>query len=395
MARNRALAAALLLALIVVVIGGGKALALDDEADKGLAADTLTISVGYFGGPYHEVKTFTVEELWAMDVVYADYTFIDNMPSCVITHVAGVTLSDILDAAGIDINSVQSFNFWTKDKTGDYYTSLTKTYLLDTPRYCYYSLPDNFDYDYGKGNEYATADAVWVPTVLALADDWNRSLAGASFGSDYSDLNTSTRFRLIFGQTNATERTASNSAKWVYAIEVTLGGAPVDTADELPDDKVGSVFTSEDTGTPTAQPSDGDGQGGAVTAPPAVTSNPNSEQTAPDTSEPVSTIEIPDSTELAEPVTPPDNTQVTEVNPDNPTNTSLNGYEIRPAARSERDDGGVQQWRTDEMAQDALALPDVYPDAPVIPAAILAVIVLFLGGALQYYINRKQTGGNI
>ncbi|MDR0818850.1 MAG: hypothetical protein LBN43_04685, partial [Oscillospiraceae bacterium] len=170
--------------------------ALDDDELNGYAADTLTITVGYFGGPYYEKKVFTLDELWAMDVQTLDYTFIDNMPSVVIDHVAGVTLADVMDAAGIDLGSVQNFNFWCTDKQSDYYVTLTKKYLIDTPRYCYYSLPDNWDYDEGRGNEYAALDAERVPTMIALADDWNRTLAGASFGSDYANLNTNTRFRL-------------------------------------------------------------------------------------------------------------------------------------------------------------------------------------------------------
>jgi len=218
----RTLALALALTSVIVIQAGilvRPVYAMDEDALKGLAADTLTVSVGYFGGPYEDRKTFTLSDLRSLRVIKADYTFIDNMPSVVIDHVEGVALADILEAAGIDLNSVQSFNFWTKDKTGDYYTSLTKTYLIDTPRYCFYSLPDNFDYDTGKGNELAASYGEPVQTVMALGDDWNRCLAGASFGSDYTNLDTHTRFRLIFGQTNATERTASNSAKWVYRIE--------------------------------------------------------------------------------------------------------------------------------------------------------------------------------
>jgi hypothetical protein len=222
------------------------ALALDDDETSGLRADTLTLTVGYFGGPYYEKAAFTADELWSLDVQYLDYTFIDNMPSVVIDHVAGVTLADLLDAAGIDLGSVQSFNLWTNDKAGGYYTSLTKAFLIDTPRYCYYSLPDNFDYDWGAGNEFSTLDAVRVPTMLALADDWNRALAGASFGSDYMNLNTNTRFRLIFGQTDAKSHTASNSAKWVHKIEVTLGGAPTLTLDaSVLDLEIGSKFRTE------------------------------------------------------------------------------------------------------------------------------------------------------
>lgn len=216
--------------------------ALDDDAYDGYEADTLTIEVGYFGGPYYEKKVFTPEELGNMPLVREDYTFIDNLPSVVIDHVVGVRLDDLMAEAGIDVNSIETFRFWTVDKTSDYYTQYPKNELLDTTRYCYYSLPDNFDSENGVGLEGADAVGVPVPTVMALADDWNRCIQGAEFGSDYENLNTATRFRLIFGQVDTTTRTAQRSAKWVHKIEVTLGGAPtitVDTADlEM---EVGSV----------------------------------------------------------------------------------------------------------------------------------------------------------
>ena len=178
-----------------------------------------------------------------MEKVRADYTFIDSMPSVVIDHVEGVRLADLMSAAGIDMGSIQNFYFWTRDKTSDYYTSFSKTELIDTPRYCYYSLPDNFDYSAGMGNEYATSVSDRVDTVISLADDWNRCIAGATFGSDYLNLDTTTRFRLIFGQTNAYEQTASRSARWVHSIVVELGGAPTITLEEPNvDAEVGSQF---------------------------------------------------------------------------------------------------------------------------------------------------------
>ena len=222
------------------------ALALDDDEYGGYAADTLTVKVGYFGGPYYEKHVFTLDELWGMDIVYADYTFIDNMPSVVIDHVAGVRLSDIMDAAGIDLNSIETFYFWTRDKQSDYYTSYSKAGLIDTPRYCFYSLPDNYDEEEGVGNEYATDYGEIVPTVLALADDWTRTIAGATFGSDYTNLNQNTRFRLIFGQTDAVTRTANRSAKWIHEIVVELGGAPTLTLDaSVLEGEVGSVLRTE------------------------------------------------------------------------------------------------------------------------------------------------------
>ena len=95
----------------------------------------------------------------------------------------------------------------------------------------------------GAGNEYATSVSDRVDTVISLADDWNRCIAGADFGSDYLNLDTTTRFRLIFGQTNAREQTASRSARWVHSIVVELGGAPTITLEEPNvDAEVGSQF---------------------------------------------------------------------------------------------------------------------------------------------------------
>ena len=39
------------------------ALALDDDEFEGYAADTLTVKVGYFGGPYYMKRVFTLDEL--------------------------------------------------------------------------------------------------------------------------------------------------------------------------------------------------------------------------------------------------------------------------------------------------------------------------------------------
>ncbi|MDR0445462.1 MAG: hypothetical protein LBH17_00240 [Oscillospiraceae bacterium] len=359
MKKSKRFVAAFLLLLLAAV----NAAALDTDEYSGLAADTLTVSVGYFGGEYETRRVFTLDELWALDVVYQDYTFIDNMPSVVIDHVAGVTLADLLEAAGIDIGSVQSFNFWTNDKAGGYYTSLTKTYLIDTPRYCYYSLPDNFDYDHGRGNEYAALDQEPVQTVIALADDWNRALAGASFGSDYMNLNTNTRFRLIFGQTDAEERTASSSAKWIHKIEVTLGGAPPAEPSEPTDDKVGSEFNSEEVGIADDVPTEG-----AATPMPLESASPS---------------------QITEPASPePEPQPVTDPNPP-PIKLTRLGYQIQPAAKSENDDGGVQQWRRDEMADDAVALTEAPPDAPVIPAA-LAALTIFALGAITQVLSAKR-----
>lgn len=405
--------------------------ALDDDEYSGYAADTLTVKVGYFGGPYYEKHVFTLNELWALDVVCADYTFIDNMPSVVIDHVAGVRLSDLMDAAGIDLNSVQTFFFWTRDKQSDYYTSYTKAALIDTPRYCYYSLPDNFDDEEGVGNGYAPSDGVPVDTVIALADEWNRTIAGATFGSDYMNLNTNTRFRLIFGQTNGWERTASRSAKWIHEIVVELGGAPTLTLDaSVLDGEVGSILRtepnlsadsavlenekvtwassdesiaavdengsitvkSEGTAIITATFADvsasvtvngtpGEGAGtviqrgesGGSTAPPDIAPN----ATTPEKSPPQQTQSVAAApTDIQEPVEPTTEVKI-----------------FQPEVVTNKDKGGVQNWRVYEMSETAAALPNIEVDNPLLGFTGSAVGAMFiLSGAVYAAIFYQDIG---
>lgn len=400
---------ALAAALLSLWMLTAPAWALDDDEFDGYAADSLTIRVGYFGGPYYEKAAFTLDELWEMDVVYADYTFIDNMPSVVIDHVAGIRLSDLMDAAGIDLNSIQTFYFWTRDKQSDYFTSYSKTALIDTARYCYYSLPDNYDDEEGVGNEYATLDAVPVDTVIALADDWNRTIAGATFGSDYLNLNTNTRFRLIFGQTNGYERTASRSAKWIHEIVVELGGAPVLTLDaSVLEGEVGSVLRTEagvtaDSAVLENEPitwSSSDesvatvdengnitvhGEGTAVItaefagATASVTVNGKSGEGAEDSlasGEPDAAESPPDSGEAQ-----PSDTQPQAVTPAEPETVRPN---LRPVTVAQSEEGGVQNWRKEEMSETATALPNIEPDGSALRTLGVSAGVLFAVSGVIY-----------
>ena len=393
--------------------------AIDDDEHGGIQADTLTIQVGYFGGPYYEKHVFTLDELWSMDVVNADYTFIDNMPSVIIDHVAGVRLSDIIDAAGIDLNSVQMLYFWTNDKTSSYYTAFTKSSLIDTPRYVYYSLPENFDSDLGIGNIYASQDAERVDTVMALADGWTRVIAGATFGSDYMNLNTNTRFRLIYGQTDMTTHTASRSAKWVHAIVVELGGAPTVTMDEsVLKLKVGSVYRAEarvnaadpaisenaklswsssdervavvsDDGTVTvlregpAQITASYGDASAT-----LTINGGSGSGTSGTGTAAGTGKKQDPAD--QPVLSP----AAEVSRKPVEISVVEEKGISQAEKNVGDEGGVQNWRTHEMSETAAALPEIEEDNPLAPAACGGAFGLLIASAVfRTYLFFKDIGG--
>lgn len=402
---------AAVLCMLTVPVG-----ALDDDEFGGYSADTLTIKVGYFGGPYYEKAVFSLQDLWAMDVVYADYTLIDNMPSVVIDHVAGVRLADIMDAAGIDLNSIETFYFWTNDKTSSYYTSYPKTELIDTPRYVYYSLPDNFDSEEGCGNDYSMQDYDRVDTVIALADDWNRVIAGASFGSDYMNLNTNTRFRLMFGQTNSWEHTASRSAKWIHEIVVELGGTPTITLDASAlEGEVGSILRTEASVSAdsavmaneavTWSSSDDSiasvdengnitvlGEGSAViTATFAGVSASVTINGGPGEGSGTATTETDGGSSGASTnVVPATDEHRTTPSPEATSDSSAEtagAHEIQPAqTETAAQDGGVQNWRVFEMSETATALPVIEEDNPLLGFTGVSAACLFVGGGAGYVI---------
>ncbi len=211
-----------------------------DSGSAGVPADTLTIKVGYFGGPYYIKKIFSASDLEAMPQVEQAYTFIDNMPSVVIDSAIGVKLTDLLAGTGIDVNSVQSFYFYATDFTNGWYVCLTKSYLLETPRYYYPNLPAFWDANKQTTIPGAVYGAIQVPTILATRDNWQRFATAP----DFNVRDTSARFRLLFGQTDTSTQTAVRSAKWVHAIEVMLDGAPpsgVTLDQNLANLKVGST----------------------------------------------------------------------------------------------------------------------------------------------------------
>ena len=192
----------------------------EEDANNGRQADSLTITVGYYGGPYYTKKVFTAAELDAMATVQQAYTFIDAMPAVVLDSVVGVPLADVLAAAGIDANSVETLHFYCSDVTKSWYSSMAKSYLLDTERYYYPYLPQRWDYENSVPLAYANEGAVGVGSVLAVEDNWLRFATEP----DFDNLTSVTSFRLIFGQTDTSTSNASRSAKWVHTIEVMLGG---------------------------------------------------------------------------------------------------------------------------------------------------------------------------
>ena len=375
--------------------------ALDNQ---GFMADTLTITVGYWGGKYYTKKVFTLEELEAMANVQQVYSYIDNMPAPCLDSVVGVRLKDILEAAGIDVNSVQSFHFYCADVSRTWYLSIGKDYLLDTIRYYYPNQSLYWDYEESKAIDGATMGAVRVETVLALKDKWRRFATEA----DFDGLTDTTRFRLVFGQTDVATPTGSKSAKWVHTIVVTLGGSPpkgVALDADVLDLKVGSEYQLTATVEKTDETSDtrvtwsssnedivsvdksgkitvkGEGQATVtattVTGGFTATAVVNGSDSAEENTAAAGGGNTNDSNTSE---------KVTESAADDmPTEQSATGGVYRISANDNdmaNKDAAVQKWRNSDMADDAVALPDIDMDSPLMKATLITVIALFFGGII-------------
>ncbi|MCG9967282.1 S-layer homology domain-containing protein [Pelotomaculum terephthalicicum JT] len=223
--------------------------ATDQSNDGYPAAQQLEVWVGYSGDAsktYTLLKTFQQSDLEDLpgQVENKKYTFIDNLPCPVLEVATGVRLTSILTACGIKADDVTNFRFWTSDVPNYPYQTLTKSFLLDTTRYYFPHIADNWENvessftdptaGYTGDNEIyfpdsvaAAAYAVEVPTILAYEDHWQRLGHDGESGAGSSSLTADTRYRLVFGHPGnlASEHpihTASKSAKWIYRMDVTL-----------------------------------------------------------------------------------------------------------------------------------------------------------------------------
>jgi len=139
---RRLLSRALLLAVMLT------ALTVSAQADA--VTDTIGVYIGYFGwseDEYVEKATYHWTELddWyggrldTHEVVYSYY----NGARTYLARGRGFYIRDLLEYAGVDLNSIASIDFFTKDHANGAYRSFTKKSLFDTPRYYFPYLAAN------------------------------------------------------------------------------------------------------------------------------------------------------------------------------------------------------------------------------------------------------------
>jgi hypothetical protein len=195
------------------------------KTETGVAADTLTVRVGYQGYEYEDKKIYTIDSLMALPNVTQIYTWIDELPIPCINPAKGIRLTDILRDAGIDRNSVSRVYFWCTDVKDNWYEDRPAAYLFDTTRYYYPHLAENWDTNANAALIGAEEDKKQVDTIIAAEDAWAR-ISTENEPPGFGDMNGNTRFRLVFGMTDTKTPTAYQSAKWIHRIDVLLGGTP-------------------------------------------------------------------------------------------------------------------------------------------------------------------------
>lgn len=215
----------------------------------GQVTDTLTVKVGYFGmetEQYAEVGTYHWSELSQnLPIVENAYSFFrsgtDGVYRTVIDSARGFYISDLMDYVNINIQDIQSIQFYTKDQEIGYFTSFTNAELFETPRYYFNDLSAHVEPVYNDAGEVVeyNADSAWndcweVVPMLALEDSWATYDLGTEHSApNYESMGTGNRFRLLFGQAYPTEVRTNQSAKYTHTLFVTLNGTP--SAPELPE----------------------------------------------------------------------------------------------------------------------------------------------------------------
>ena len=201
MHRKKLLTRLLLLAALLT------ALTVSVQADA--VTDTIGVYIGYFGwseDQYVEKATYHWTQLddWyggALDtheVVYSYY----NGSRTYLALGRGFYIRDLLEYAGVDLNSIASIDFFTKDHSNGAYRSFTKKALFDSPRYYFPYLAANEEtgalYSADGGDDLG-GGAQQVEAMLALEDYTQWDAVGIDFETlaDASLYSTGSRFHLF------------------------------------------------------------------------------------------------------------------------------------------------------------------------------------------------------
>ena len=229
------------------------------EVSAETAGGDLEVRVGYFGDDrdYRTKAVLSRGDLESLAQTEGSQTYqysnVTRVGTVMGTIARGPTIYAVLDAAGIDANSVQTINLRTTDgkKVNNWFVSLNMNQWVNSTRYYYPYLRGNYErvedadgsVDQEEGGMVTGAvrpgagalrGRTPVPAILAIE---SFSTKDPDEAIDASMMDESVSYRFCAGQTAMAEETdcrdysSMNSAQWVFGIDVTLFGTPDEASD--------------------------------------------------------------------------------------------------------------------------------------------------------------------
>lgn len=192
--------------------------------NDGMPSDELKVRIVYEAdtSAVYKSTTYSVKEFEALGAIERTYTMARGKGSYVTDFAYGVPLATVLADVGVDPADVSYFTMAANDGVNP--GKISANWLLRKTRYY---LPN---YDIGGSLQ----EKQQVPTMLALSDSWvtNSMLTG--------ELNTGTRFRLVFGtaisESGELDSATDKSIKFINTFTVVLQGAPPAEEDPNPEE---------------------------------------------------------------------------------------------------------------------------------------------------------------
>lgn len=209
------------------------------------AGETLIVRVQYAGergGKIREKARFTKSQLNAMNAATQRYTNVTDVGTILAIIARGPKLSAVIDAAGIDSNSIKHITFRTTDGTGadqHYSRNFTVSQHLTAARYYYPKLQQNYERHEDNTLTPLTGSLrgrTQVPSILAVE---SFSTKQPSKTPQPADMTGKESYRFCLGQTALEENvktrpgygggdvTAMESTESIFGMDITLYGSPV------------------------------------------------------------------------------------------------------------------------------------------------------------------------
>ena len=182
--------------------------------------DTISVCIGYFGwteDEYVEKAKFSWQALddWygsTLDTHEEFYSYTNGSGRTYLVYARGFYIRNLLDYAGVDVNSIASIDFFTKDHSNGAYRSFTKYALLDQPRYQYFKKGEQDV----VATEFVTLDALLTDADVTFADSDSLSFVCddgpyTKFNPTYKDI---TEGKYYFKDGKAEEVPAALALVW-------------------------------------------------------------------------------------------------------------------------------------------------------------------------------------